>query len=205
MDNEDLFIYNEEWDTKYLAPELLLTNYNYKLLATEHGLGIFTLPIFSKLFCQELLVKLKNFTDWETNRHKTYPTNDILIEKFDTNFSKIYDSTLRNILVPALTTLYDCPIGNFIHETFIIRYRVENQSHLDIHHDSSSFTVCVTFSPENEYEGGGTYFPQHKLTLKTGQGTATIHPGKFTHKHGVKPIISGERYAMVSFCKLIFT
>ena len=46
MDNEDLFIYNDEWDDKYLAPELTLTNYNYKLLATEHGFGILYFTYF---------------------------------------------------------------------------------------------------------------------------------------------------------------
>ena len=28
--DEDLFEYNENWDSKNLAPELVLTNYNYK-------------------------------------------------------------------------------------------------------------------------------------------------------------------------------
>ena len=30
--NEDLFEYNEKWDSKNLAPELVLTNYNYMLI-----------------------------------------------------------------------------------------------------------------------------------------------------------------------------
>ena len=47
-DNADLFEYNETWDKKFLAPELVLTNFNYKLLAEEHGFGLFTFPLFSK-------------------------------------------------------------------------------------------------------------------------------------------------------------
>ena len=43
-----------------------------------------------------------------------------------------------------------------------------------------------------------------KLVLKADQGVVAVHPGMFTHKHGVRPIVSGERYAMVSFCRLNF-
>jgi len=40
--------------------------------------------------------------------------------------------------------------------------------------------------------------------LKAKQGEVAIHPGMMTHQHGVRPIIAGERYAMVSFCRLKF-
>ena len=204
-DNADLFEYNETWDEKFLAPELVLTNYNYKLLAEEHGFGLFTFPLFSKNFSKELIKKLKKFNSWTVNRHRTYPTNDVLIENFDERFAKIYDCILRNMLHPALNNLYNCEImPQFEHETFIIRYKPELQGHLDLHHDHSTFTFCVTFSSDEDYEGGGTYFPKHKLLLKAKQGVVAIHPGMMTHQHGVRPIISGERYAMVSFCKLKF-
>lgn len=204
-DNDDLFEYNDTWDEKNLAPELVLTNFNYQLLSEEHGFGLFTFPLFSKTFCGKLISKLRNFNDWTVNRHRTYPTNDVLIEKFDERFAKIYDCILRNILKPSLDKLYDCEIGdNFTHETFIIRYKPELQGHLDLHHDHSTFTFCVTFSSDQDYEGGGTYFPKHKLVLKANQGVVAVHPGMFTHRHGVRPIISGERYAMVSFCRLNF-
>ncbi len=102
-----------------------------------------------------------------------------------------------------MNKLYDCKISKkFQHETFIVRYKPELQSHLDLHHDSSNFTFCVTFSAEKDYEGGGTWFPKHKTLLKAGQGVVAMHPGMMTHQHGVRPIISGQRYAMISFCKL---
>ena len=204
-DNADLFEYNDTWDERFLAPELVLTNYNYKLLAEEHGFGLFTFPLFSKNFCKKLIKKLKKFNGWTVNRHRTYPTNDVLIENFDERFAKIYDCTLRNMLHPALNKLYDCEIlPHFEHETFIIRYKPELQGHLDLHHDHSTFTFCTTFSSDEDYEGGGTYFPKHKLLLKAKQGEVVIHPGMMTHQHGVRPIIAGERYAMVSFCRIKF-
>ena len=98
--NEDLFEYNENWDSKNLAPELVLTNYNYMLISQQQSLGLFTYPLFSKQFCSNMIAKLDKFTDWTQNRHRTYPTNDVLIENFDKKFATIYDSIVRHILFP---------------------------------------------------------------------------------------------------------
>ena len=71
-----------------------------------------------------------------------------------------------------------------------------------MHHDASSFTLLTTLSSKEDYEGGGTYFPEHKICVKGEQGNMTIHPGNLTHKHGGRPITSGERYIIVSFCRI---
>ena len=52
-----------------------------------------------------------------------------------------------------------------------------------------------------DFEGGGTYFPQHEKLIKEPKGNLVVHPGRMTHWHGVRPITSGERYVIVSFCK----
>ena len=204
--SDDIFDYKENvWEKKCLAKELLMSNYNYELISTEESFGMYTFPLFSKEFCKEMVSKLKKFDNWTKDRHELYPTNDVLIDDFDKRFSEIYNATLYNIVRHAINSLYDADINDsFTHETFIIRYNPEIQGHLDLHHDHSSFTVCITFSGEDEYEGGGTWFPKHKKLLKAGRGVVTIHPGIMTHKHGVRPITKGERYSMVSFCKLKF-
>ena len=93
-------------------------------------------------------------------------------------------------------------LKDFHHETFIVRYNPELQGHLDLHHDRSAFSTIITLSSDEDYEGGGTYFTMHKLLLKAKQGHVTIHPGQMTHRHGVRPITSGERFAIVSFCRI---
>ena len=45
-------------------------------------------------------------------------------------------------------------------------------------------------------------FSEDKLFIKEDKRNIVIHPGIMTHRHGVRPIISGERYAIVSFCNL---
>ena len=110
---------------------------------------------------------------------------------------------LKNILIPATNKLYSIHIKpkEVKEETFIIRYKPSNQSMLDLHHDSSLFTCGIQLSSDLIYIGGDLYMPQHKLSLKAEQGKVLIHPGRLTHKHGVRPVVSGEKYSLISFCK----
>ena len=104
------------------------------------------------------------------------------------------------MLHPALNKLYDCEIlPRFEHETFIIRYKPELQGHLDLHHDHSTFTFCVTFSSEEDYEGGGTYFHLQDKMIPAKRGDVCIFPCNYLWPHEGTIPISDPKYAITSF------
>lgn len=51
----------------------------------------------------------------------------------------------------------------------------------------------------NEFEGGELYYPDYDLVIKPEPGLAVAHPGDIYYLHGVKKIISGERWTTPSF------
>ena len=88
----------------------------------------------------------------------------------------------------------------FSNENFMARYTTTRQSHLSLHHDRSHLTMLVKLN--DEFSGGGTWFPQYqKLSNPKEVGTAVLHPGMVTHRHGARPITSGSRYVVVSFIR----
>jgi len=198
---------DDGWDDLFLAPELLSSGYEYKLIADNPCFGVYTMPLFSSKFCNDLLAELKTFDNWTEGRHENYPTNDVLIENFNKDLAEIYASTIKNIIVPTVDSLYDTTINKkrLKCETFIIRYNPDIQGSLKLHHDASTFTSLVTLSAPTDYVGGGTFFPEHKTLLKGKQGEVALHPGALTHKHGGRPITSGERYLIVSFCRIDYS
>ena len=195
---------NDDWDNKYLSKELVMCNYCYNLITDKHIFGLYTMPLFSKVFCNELLKDLKKFDGFTNDRHIYYKTNDILLSDYNKKLFKIYDSILRNIMLQFIHKIYTQELNEklFYHETFIVRYRPENQSHLNPHHDTSVFSCITNLSPHSDYEGGGTYFVNQNYFLKPNQGHVTVHPGALTHRHGVRPVTKGERYVIVSFCRM---
>ena len=191
-------------EEQMLSPEMLATNKNVKMIYTQHSMGLYTFPLLSRCYCNNLVDRLVDFTDWTSDRHANYPTNDVLLKNFCQETCAKYDEMLRNVVLPCVRTLFDAPLtSDMKHETFVVRYRPDVQATLDFHHDQSTFSVITTLSDISEYEGGGTVFPAHgNLFLKTDIGVATVHPGNLTHKHGTRPVTAGVRFAIVSFCRL---
>ena len=207
-DKDERRIYNysgECWDEKYLSPHLLTTGYEAKLIANKLSFGIYSFHYFTDAFCNELVKDLKNYDNWTKDRHGNYPTNDVLLEEYNPNLHQIYSTCINNIVLPLINTIYEGSTfkkENFNHETFIVRYKPGIQNSLRLHHDSSTFSIILNLSQDGvDFEGGGTYFPQHEVLVKPPKGHLVIHPGKMTHWHGVRPITSGERYVIVSFCR----
>jgi len=206
--NDGLTIYkyaSDKWDEKYISSHLLTTGYEAKLIANKLSFGIYSFNYFTNTFCDELVRDLKKFDGWTKDRHGNYPTNDVLLKDYHPTLFGIYDTCIRNIVIPLVNTIYEGSTfkGDKIkHETFIIRYKPGVQNSLRLHHDASVFSIILNLSQEGiDFEGGGTYFPQHEKLIKESKGNLVMHPGKMTHWHGVRPITSGERYVIVSFCR----
>ena len=51
----------------------------------------------------------------------------------------------------------------------------------------------------DNFQGGELYYPEHDIVIKPEPGLAVAHPGDIHFLHGVKPIISGERWTTPSF------
>jgi hypothetical protein len=51
----------------------------------------------------------------------------------------------------------------------------------------------------DNFQGGELYYPEHDIVIKPEPGLAVAHPGDINYLHGVKKIISGERWTTPSF------
>ena len=188
-----------EWCEKYIHP--MVRKGEYSLLVDEPIVNCYEFPFFTKEFCNEIIL-LAEGKEWTKNRHEFYPTTDNLLEVL--GMGEIYTRLLNEFIQPLAKWAYGLEGTSWDvlrDESFIIRYRADEQSHLSLHHDFSNLTTLVNLNP-SEFEGGGTYFPKYKALSNPKQiGTMTLHPGNITHKHGARPVLSGTRYVIVSFIK----
>ena len=135
---------------------------------------------------------------WQSNRHDSYPTTDLLLDSF--SFNEEYSSILNEYVYPAGIHKWNLEGKSWKElkfENFIVKYTPENQYHLSLHHDSSKITSILTLN--DEFTGGGTFFERQKFLLQNRTGHISIHPGSITHRHGARPIESGVRYVIVTF------
>lgn len=191
---------NPLWEAKYLKKSLTSMNWELNTIEVHPNSDIITVPAFTEAFCKELIEEVEKANMWEDKRHSSYPAEDVLLEKV--GLSDMYNYVLEKYVYPLAIhnwSLEGEDWKKMYPETFVNRYRTDGQDGLAIHHDSSIYTVLVTLN--RDFDGGGTIFPSKKLLHKGNVGDLTIHPGFLTHKHGGKPIDSGTRYVLVSFCK----
>jgi Rps23 Pro-64 3,4-dihydroxylase Tpa1-like proline 4-hydroxylase len=83
---------------------------------------------------------------------------------------------------------------------YILKYNKDNffNNHID---DSASFprTVSVLYYLNDDYEGGEIEFPEFNIKYKPKSNSAILFPSNYLYYHNVSPIISGERYVIVSW------
>lgn len=190
------------WKAKYV--DKIIARGEYDLLVDEVGprfSNIFEFPLFTQKFCDDVIALAETKNMWTEGRHEFYPTNDVLLNEL--GLGDIYKRVLREIVTPLATHIWQLEgawLKNPYSEDFMIKYSMDKQGHLSLHHDYSYFTCGVKLN--DEFEGGGTYFPRYGVCVTPKRnGNAFIHPGAISHKHGARPIHNGIRYIIVSFIR----
>jgi GR25 family glycosyltransferase involved in LPS biosynthesis len=189
----------EAWKEKYV--NLTMAQGEYDLMLDDLGNNIYEFQLFTPKFCKEAIALAETLDNWTQDRHEFYPTNDVLLK--DIRLQDIYHRVLKEIVYPLCIHIWHLEghrWKDMYSENFMIRYTTERQSHLSLHHDFSDISMVVKLN--DEFEGGGTWFPRYNtLSNPSKIGTASLHPGRVTHRHGARPISAGKRYIAVSFMR----
>lgn len=198
----ELFQYFEdpnEWKLRFLTPELRSKRWNQYV--REEIPNIYTVRAFTDEFCDKIIEEAEASNLWTFNRHEHYPTTDMLLNEI--GLQETYQGILKEYLWDIAIEKFQLEENywrNLESENFLARYHPYAQYHLSLHHDWSQITTVVTLN--EDFTGGGTYFAKQKTRLQGKKGEVSIHPGQTTHRHGGLPVLSGQRYIIVSFCRI---
>jgi len=198
----ELFQYFEdpnEWKLRFLTPELRSKRWNQYV--REEIPNIYTVRAFTDEFCDKIIEEAEASNLWTFNRHEHYPTTDMLLNEL--GLQETYQGILKEYLWDIAIEKFQLEENywrNLESENFLARYHPYAQYHLSLHHDWSQITTVVTLN--EDFTGGGTYFARQKTRLQGKKGEVSIHPGQTTHRHGGLPVLSGQRYIIVSFCRI---
>lgn len=190
----------DKWERRFLRPEI--RSRKWELYLAEELENIYTIPCFTDEFCDFIIDEAESCNCWTVDRHENYPTTDMTLQTL--GLHETYEAILKKYIWSASAYIYKLEEPEWLNmhsENFIARYHPYAQYHLALHHDMSQITVVVTLNTE-DFTGGGTYFSNQGKQLKGEKGHISIHPGQITHRHGGLPVLTGQRYIVVSFCQL---
>jgi hypothetical protein len=185
------------WLARYLNRQLMQREFD--LICDEPIDNVYSFPLFTPLFCKEIIEESEHYGEWTSYRGKHHDAIDIKLESI--GFNTIYEKVIKDYLYPLFCYKYQLQGDAWLtlnSQNFIVRYLSDKQGHLGLHNDGSYLSMVVTLN--TDHEGGGTFFPKFKKLLKHDQpGYASVHPGLVGYLHGARPVTKGKRYILASF------
>ena len=161
---------NDKWKERYIQKQTRVHDWD-AIVKIEETAGInrdiYTWPIFTKTFCEEMIEEAENLNQWTVNRHEYYPTTDFTLSEI--NYNTIYEQILQEYGYPVAKHVWgltgDCWGSNMFSENFLAKYSPEAQGHLDSHIDGSRYSITVALN--DEFEGGdlNVFFGELKRRL----------------------------------------
>jgi len=127
---------------------------------------------------------------------------DVYTDSFLSEFNLSVSQMLYNIFnVPEKDYFSTYGIGFDQHESYSILKYGEGQkftNHIDDYKEGPR-RVSLIYYLNDDYEGGEIKFPRFGITYKPKANDLIIFPSTYVYNHSVNPVISGTRYAVVSW------
>lgn len=154
--------------------------------------------------CQLIVDGANTHGQWETTRHKNYPTTDIPVCKLPNRARSVVENVVVPNIVAAMRRAYDLTDADVDRirpfDLFVVKYNPEGQALLRHHRDVSELSFVVTLSEATQFDGGGTHYYHTDQTIRGDCGDVVMHCGKV--KHGGSPVTRGVRYILIGFMEV---
>lgn len=199
------YINSDTGERKWENPNIDESNIDNILSLPVTRLRFVEKNFFNDLVCDWIVTESERYAassgGWLVDRHNSYPTTDIEVEKIPSVFSFVITSVFQEVK-KRLEILYSINIDLFnVTDLFIAKYDVNGQRDLGVHCDGVSGKENFTFSVllnDNfkgsaiRYEDGGVVNPK--------KGDMMVHTRN--HPHRVEQLTYGVRYVMVGFINI---
>ena len=168
-------------------------------IITEPLKEVYTIPLFSKTFCDLLLNELENMQEYISFKPNELEDElrqipEIIISEYSEELNNSLLHIVNTILNPIFLNIWNRHVtaGNIQ----IANYNIKEKIKGAWHHDASADISVVVPLNTGEYVGGGTEFFNRGIIEPLPSGNALIFPS-FTHMHRGLPVESGDRYLLV--------
>ena len=166
---------------------------------TKHLTDVYSIPLFSNIFCNIFKDEMKNMESYFN--FTPNPEEDELRQIPEMVLQECVPEIYRSLMYVVFTILNPIFIaiwGRTISEGGIqvANYNLIDKQQGAWHHDSSSDISVVVPLNTGDYKGGGTEFSKRGTVAPIPTGSALMFPS-FTHMHRGMAVESGDRYLLV--------
>lgn len=174
---------------------------------TEVAEQIYAFRLFTPEFCRLLIEEAEHCGQWRTEadveanpycdiEEYCEPDTTLHLDKMP-GLEAVYQQIILQHLQPLMEQIWVTFKLQKISPPYLLKYSAElNEIRaMALHHDLETLTLVTYLN--DEFTGGGTYFPRWKYhTGKPTPGSAILYPGGLSHEHEGLAITSGKRYLL---------
>eukprot|EP00163_Fabomonas_tropica_P014680 TRINITY_DN266_c0_g1_i3.p1 TRINITY_DN266_c0_g1~~TRINITY_DN266_c0_g1_i3.p1 ORF type:complete len:299 (+),score=67.66 TRINITY_DN266_c0_g1_i3:215-1111(+) len=211
--HKDLFKFN--WD--HIAPNLHdITSGDIEAWnVTEMAEQIYMFPFLTKEYCTKLIEELEHADSWKFHggEEEQHPYLETVVDDHEPEITTdleqipgldaVYYQQAKEVLKPVIKELWPVFDIQKYDDPYAIKYDMSKGGvkRMNLHYDAETVTLIVYLN--DDYHGGGTYFPRWNFTTNPGgapppAGTAVLYPGGVSHIHGALPLKKGKRYLLLA-------
>lgn len=143
--------------------------------------------------CQRLIDLADNDGNWAPLPDDKFPAYEIRMKELGL-WNELVNHWEKNIY-PIIHDIWN-PIEMYgMRDAFVMRYSVDTQKHLPLHHDASLVTGSVKLN--DNYTGADLIFPRQRISnADIPIGSCILFPGMVTHGHQCTELTSGIKYSL---------
>lgn len=168
---------NDDGEVVIVAPEILM------------------MPFWTVAMCSAVIDAAEAIGSFTSHPDDPVPGSEISLATISPRLYENLENDLGERIWPLLQDQW--PLIDYcgLKDAFIIKYSLESQTELRIHHDVAQVSASVKLN--DGYEGARLDFPRQSFTNESVPvGSLLAWPSLVTHPHQTLPLLSGVKYGL---------
>lgn len=168
---------------------------------TDIGPDLYVVPFWTKDMCRAIIRAAESVGGFEPQPDDPVPGHEVSLAVISPRLFEHVQNDLGSRIWPQLRDVW--PLIDYcgLRDVFVIKYSLEAQTELRIHHDVAQLSASVKLN--DDYEGAELSFPRQGVTnAEVPVGSLLVWPSLVTHPHLVEPLRSGVKYGLTVWFEL---
>lgn len=148
--------------------------------------------------CERLIELADMNGEWGSLSYDKFPAQEIRIKEL--GLWEELEKSWQEYIVPTVEKYWK-PLEMYgLRDGFVMRYAMDTQTKLNLHHDASLVTGSVKLN--DDYIGAELIYPRQGFSNKDiPVGKCILFPAQVTHGHECLPLIKGVKYSLTIWSK----
>lgn len=148
--------------------------------------------------CERLIELADMHGGWGSLSYDKFPAQEIRMKEL--GLWKELEKAWQDHIVPTVEK-YWRPLEMYgLRDGFVMRYAMDTQTKLNLHHDASLVTGSVKLN--DDYMGAELIYPRQGFSNKDiPVGKCILFPAQVTHGHECLPLVNGVKYSLTIWSK----